>query len=59
MKKLIYRLTFQIGVNIIGLPEFITHDFRNTIVSDSGSKFFNNKNSYPLAGRWKTNNKHS
>jgi hypothetical protein len=35
MRKLIYSLTFQIGVNIIGLPEFVTHDFRNTIISTS------------------------
>lgn len=35
MKKLIYAVTFQIGVNIIGLPDFITHDLRKTIISTS------------------------
>lgn len=33
MKKLILSVMFQIGVNVIGLPEIITHDLRKTIIS--------------------------
>lgn len=35
LKKLIASVTFQIGVNIIGLPIFITHDLSKTIISTS------------------------
>lgn len=35
MKKLIASITFQIGVNVIGLPIFHTHDLRKTIISIS------------------------
>lgn len=35
LKKLIVSVTFNIGVNIIGLPMFITHDLRKTIISNS------------------------
>ena len=35
IKKLITMVTFQIGVNVIGLPEFFTHDLRKTIISKS------------------------
>lgn len=35
MKKLILSVMFQIGVNVIGLPEIITHDLRKTIISKS------------------------
>jgi len=40
LKKLIYTISFQIGVNIIGLPIFETHDFRETIIAES-SKYHN------------------
>jgi hypothetical protein len=32
MKKLIYFTYIQIGVNVIGLPKIIMHDFRDTII---------------------------
>jgi hypothetical protein len=35
IKKLIYTISFQVGVNIIGLPIFETHDFRETIIPKS------------------------
>lgn len=35
LKKLILSVSFQIGVNVIGLPEIITHDLTKTIVSIS------------------------
>lgn len=35
IKKLIVSITFQIGVNIIGLPIFETHDLKKTIISTS------------------------
>lgn len=38
MKKLITIIYFQIGVNIIGLPEIISHDI--TKAFNSTSKFF-------------------
>ena len=39
MKKLILSVYFQIGVNVIGLPEIIKHDLTNTIVRTYKSKF--------------------
>lgn len=38
MKKLITMIYFQIGVNIIGLPEIFKHDISKTFVSTS--KFY-------------------
>jgi hypothetical protein len=38
LKKLIVSISFQIGVNIIGLPIYETHDLSKTIISKS--KFF-------------------
>ena len=38
MKKLIYFIYFQIGVNVIGLPEIIMHDFRDTIIQEQKKK---------------------
>lgn len=35
IKKLIISVSFQIGVNVIGLLEIITHDLRKTIISKS------------------------
>lgn len=35
VKKLIVSVSFQIGVNIIGLPIFETHDLSKTIISTS------------------------
>jgi hypothetical protein len=35
MKKLILSVFFQVGVNVIGLPEIITHDLSKTVVSKS------------------------
>lgn len=35
IKQLITSVTFQIGVNIIGLPIFETHDLSKTIISNS------------------------
>jgi hypothetical protein len=35
LKKLIVSVSFQIGVNVIGLPEIITHDLKSTIISKS------------------------
>ena len=35
IKQLITSVTFQIGVNIIGLPIFKTHDLSKTIISTS------------------------
>jgi hypothetical protein len=35
LKKLIVSVSFQIGVNIIGLPVFETHDLSKTILSTS------------------------
>jgi hypothetical protein len=35
IKQLITSVTFQIGVNIIGLPIFETHDLSETIISTS------------------------
>lgn len=35
IKKLIISVSFQIGVNIIGLPIFDTHDLSKYIVSTS------------------------
>jgi len=35
LKKLIVSVTFQIGVNIIGLPIFITHDLSRYFISTS------------------------
>jgi hypothetical protein len=35
IKKLIVSISFQIGVNIIGLPIFETHDLSKTIISKS------------------------
>lgn len=35
MKKLITAVWFQVGVNIIGIPEIIKHDLSKTIVSIS------------------------
>ena len=35
MKKLIASIVFQIGVNVIGLPEFVRHYFAKSIVSKS------------------------
>jgi len=35
MKKLIISVFFQIGVNVIGLPVFVTHDLSKTIVGFS------------------------
>lgn len=39
MKKLILSVYFQIGVNVIGLPEIIKHDLSGTIVNTYKSKF--------------------
>ena len=38
MKKLITMVYFQIGVNVIGIPDIISHDLASTIISKS--KFF-------------------
>ena len=38
MKKLITMIYFQIGVNVIGLPEIIKHDLTKSFVSQS--KFY-------------------
>lgn len=35
MKKLIASVFFYVGVNIIGIPEMITHDLSSTIISNS------------------------
>lgn len=35
IKKLIISISFQIGVNIVGLPIFETHDLSKTIISTS------------------------
>ena len=35
IKQLITSVTFQIGVNIIGLPILETHDLSKTIISTS------------------------
>ena len=35
IKQLITSVTFQIGVNIIGLPIFETHDLSKTFISIS------------------------
>lgn len=35
VKRLIVSVSFQIGVNIIGLPIFETHDLSKTIASTS------------------------
>ena len=35
IKKLITMISFQIGVNIIGLPIFEIHDLSSTIISKS------------------------
>lgn len=35
MKKIILSIYFQIGVNIIGIPEFIKHDFAKSLVLKS------------------------
>jgi hypothetical protein len=35
IKKLIISVSFQIGVNVIGLPEIITHDLTKTIINKS------------------------
>jgi hypothetical protein len=37
-RKLIISVFFQIGVNVIGIPEIIKHDLANTIISKS--KYF-------------------
>lgn len=39
LKKLIVSVSFQIGVNIIGLPEFITHTNDLTKYPELTSKF--------------------
>lgn len=35
MKKLITIIYFQIGVNVIGLPDIFSHDLSYTIISKS------------------------
>ena len=35
IKQLITSITFQIGVNIIGLPIFVTHDLSKSFISIS------------------------
>jgi len=35
IKQLITSVTFQIGVNIIGLPIFETHDLTKSFISNS------------------------
>jgi len=35
IKRLIVSISFQIGVNIIGLPIFETHNLSKTIISNS------------------------
>ena len=35
MKKLIISVFFQIGVNVIGIPEIVMHDLSKTVVSRS------------------------
>jgi hypothetical protein len=38
IKKLITVVFFQIGVNVIGIPEIISHNLNSAIISKS--KFF-------------------
>jgi hypothetical protein len=38
MKKLITMIYFQIGVNVIGMPDIISHNLASTFISKS--KFF-------------------
>ncbi len=38
MKKLITIIYFQVGVNVIGLPEIIKHDISKAFISTS--KYF-------------------
>lgn len=38
MKKLITIIYFQIGVNVIGLPDIFKHDISKTFISNS--KYF-------------------
>ena len=40
MKKLILAVYFQVGVNVIGLPEIVKHDLTKTLISKS--KFIHN-----------------
>jgi len=35
MKKLIISVFFQIGVNVIGIPEIVKHDLLKMIISNS------------------------
>ena len=35
LKKLILQVYFQIGVNVIGIPEIIMHDLSKTIIYKS------------------------
>jgi hypothetical protein len=35
IKKLITVVFFQIGVNVVGIPEIISHNIKSTIISKS------------------------
>lgn len=35
MKKLIISVFFQIGVNVIGIPEIVKHDLSKTFIHNS------------------------
>lgn len=35
IKNLIISVSFQVGVNVIGLPEIVTHDLKKTIINKS------------------------
>lgn len=35
MKKLIISVFFQVGVNVVGIPEIIKHDLLKTVIHKS------------------------